>query len=65
MLWNNLGTSQLKRSQNIFHQVLVSFENSNLALSIWVRGWGNVALERAREREPPAGLGQGMLNLVR
>ena len=44
--------------------VLVTFEISNLATSIWVGGWGDVASGIAKVREPPAGLGQMMLNFL-
>ena len=44
-------------------QILVTFEMSNLATSIWVRGWGNVAIGKARVRESPTELGKGMLIL--
>ena len=42
--------------QNIFHKELMTFNISNLATSIRVRSWGNVASGRAKVREPPAGL---------
>ena len=51
----NLG-HKLTEAVPIFHQIEVTFENSNVAISIWVRGWG---------MWPETGLGQGMLNLVR
>ena len=44
MILNSLlFTCQLYRSQKMFHQILVMFEISNLATSVWVRGRGNVA----------------------
>ena len=39
-----------------------SFEIYNLATNSWVKDWGKVAPGRARLREPPARLGQEMLN---
>ena len=57
--------TRVKRSQNIFHQVLVTLENSYLATSIWLRGWINVASDRVKVKELPVGLGQGMSNFDR
>jgi hypothetical protein len=47
------GSSQVYWSKNIFHQILVTFEISSLAASVWVRGWGNVNSSKARSRKPP------------
>jgi len=35
-----LYTSQLNQRQNIFHQIWVTYEISNLATKVWVRCWG-------------------------
>jgi len=56
------GTSQLKRSQNISPQILGTIKIKNLAKSNCVMDWGKVGLSRARVGNPPAVLGQGMLN---
>jgi len=45
---SNKGTSQLKRSQNIFQQILVNFKTNNLAKRVFVKEW---------ERWFPEGLG--------
>jgi len=53
-----LCTGELKRSQNIFHQILVTFEVNNLATSNWdkvattpVKIGQGVAPGRVRERD--------------
>ena len=52
------------RYQNIFHQILVTFEINDQARSICVKDWGNLAPDRARVLEPLAGLGERMLNYL-
>jgi len=39
----SLGTSQLKRSQNIYSQILITFKIKNLVTSDCVKDWGKVA----------------------
>ncbi len=58
---NSNSAEGLKRSRN----VLLLFEISNLpTTSVWIRDLGKVAPGKARVGEPPAGLGQGMLNFA-
>ena len=49
----NKSVSHRNSFQSFFHQILVTFEISYLAKSIWIRCWRNVALYRAKVREPP------------
>jgi hypothetical protein len=50
-------------SQNIIHRILVTFEISGLATSVWVRCWGKVDPGYPRVSELLAGLGLGLLRL--
>ncbi len=49
----NDGTSQLKWSQNIYPQILVTFKIKNLATSDCVKDWGKVAPQQGLGKEAP------------
>ena len=47
-----MTTNNLKRSQNIFHQIMVNFEINNLATLVCIKDRGKVVPGRVKAGDP-------------